>query len=157
MAMPEPAVTRPLWKNAAFFAAMVGILVVANWARSGDVRAVFLCCPGGLSTYTVEGSIVEKTDAYVRVADRAGAEHEIPAEQLQKIVTVEKNPVYEAISKAKWGITAALLVLFIGMLTMWFTRGEIKEWVGASWGFAVQILPLLLFGEIGRASCRERV
>ena len=146
MAMPEPAVTRPLWKNAAFFAAMVGILVVANWARSGDVRAVFLCCPGGLSTYTVEGSIVEKTDAYVRVADRAGAEHEIPAEQLQKIVTVEKNPVYEAISKAKWGITAALLVLFIGMLTMWFTRGEIKEWVGASWGFAVQILPLLLFG-----------
>jgi hypothetical protein len=139
-------VTRPLWKNAAFFAAMVGILVVANWARSGDVRAVFLCCPGGLSTYTVEGSIVEKTDAYVRVADRAGAEHEIPAEQLQEIVTVEKNPMYEAISKAKWGITAALLVLFIGMLAMWFTRGEIKEWVGASWGFAVQILPLLLFG-----------
>jgi hypothetical protein len=146
MAMPEPVVTRPLWKNAAFFAAMVGILVVANWARSGDVRAVFLCCPGGLSTYTVEGSIVEKTDAFVRVADRAGAEHEIPAEQLQEIVTVEKNPMYEAISKAKWGITAALLVLFIGMLAMWFTRGEIKEWVGASWGFAVQILPLLLFG-----------
>jgi uncharacterized membrane protein YraQ (UPF0718 family) len=145
-AMPEPEVTRPLWKNAAFFAAMVGILVVANWARSGDVRAVFLCCPGGLSTYTVEGSIIEKTDAFVRVADRTGAEHEIPAEQLQKVVAVEKNPVYEAISKAKWGITAALLVLFLGMLTMWFTRGEMKEWVGASWGFAVQILPLLLIG-----------
>jgi len=55
MAMPEPEVSRPLWKNALYFASMVGILVFANWARSGDVRAVFLCCPGGLTAYKVEG------------------------------------------------------------------------------------------------------
>ena len=144
--MPEPEVSRPLWKNAVFFAAMVAILVVANWARSGDVRAVFLCCPGGLSTYTIEGTIVEETESYMRVADRAGGEHLIPMDQLRQVVDVEKNPVYEAISSARWGITVGLLVFFAGMLWLWFDGGELKEWVGASWGFAVQILPLLLIG-----------
>jgi uncharacterized membrane protein YraQ (UPF0718 family) len=31
MAMPVPEVTRPLWKNAVFFALMIAILVFANW------------------------------------------------------------------------------------------------------------------------------
>jgi len=55
IAMPEPQVARPLWKNAAYFASMIGILVFANWARSGDVRALVLCCPGGLTAIKVEG------------------------------------------------------------------------------------------------------
>ncbi len=33
MAMPEPQVKRPLWQNSIYFAAMVGILVFANWAK----------------------------------------------------------------------------------------------------------------------------
>lgn len=146
IAMPQPQVSRSLWKNAAFFASMVGILVFANWARSGDVRAVFLCCPGGLSTYEVEGALVEESGEVVRVVDRAGTEHQIPAEQLQVLEPVDKNPVYEAIYRARWGITAALLVVFGGMLLMWFSRGEIVEWVQASWGYARQIFPLLLIG-----------
>jgi len=146
VAMPAPEVSRPLWKNAAFFASMVGILVVANWARSGDVRAIFLCCPGGLSAHTIEGTVVQEGEGYVRVVDRTGTEHEIPAEQLQAIEPVDKNIVYEAVFRARWGITAGLLVLFGGMLLMWFSRGEIAEWVATSWGFAWQILPLLLIG-----------
>ena len=43
--MPEEAVSRPLWKNAVYFASMVGILVFANWARpaqdSGLWHAVY--------------------------------------------------------------------------------------------------------------------
>jgi uncharacterized membrane protein YraQ (UPF0718 family) len=31
--MPEVEVTRPLWQNAVFFAAMVGVLVFANWSK----------------------------------------------------------------------------------------------------------------------------
>jgi uncharacterized membrane protein YraQ (UPF0718 family) len=33
MAVPEPEIARPLWKNAIYFASMVGILVFANWAK----------------------------------------------------------------------------------------------------------------------------
>jgi uncharacterized membrane protein YraQ (UPF0718 family) len=33
IAMPEPEIARPLWKNASYFASMVGILVFANLAK----------------------------------------------------------------------------------------------------------------------------
>ena len=32
------------------------------------------------------------------------------------------------------------------MLTVWFARAELTEWTVSSWGFAKQILPLLLIG-----------
>jgi uncharacterized membrane protein YraQ (UPF0718 family) len=36
IAMPAPQVGRPLWQNVVYFAAMVGILVFANWAKPAD-------------------------------------------------------------------------------------------------------------------------
>jgi len=146
MVMPASEPSRPLWKNAAFFAAMVGILVFANWAKTGDVRAVFLCCPGGLTTFNVEGSIVKQTEDTILIKDQAGAEHVIPAGQLEEIESLDKNPVYEALLRAKWGIVTALLVIFGAMLIFWFNKQELGEWVDSSWGFAKQILPLLLLG-----------
>ena len=146
MVMPDTDPSRPLWKNALFFAAMGGILIFANWAKTGDVRAVFLCCPGGLTTYTVEGSVTEQTDDTVLIKDRAGAEHAIDATQLRKLHTLDKNNVYEALLRAKWGIVTTLLVLFVAMLIFWFQKNELVEWVDLSWGFAKQILPLLLLG-----------
>jgi uncharacterized membrane protein YraQ (UPF0718 family) len=146
MQVPVADPTRPLWKNAVFFAAMVGILVFANWARSGDVRAVFLCCPGGLSTYTVEGALLEQTAQSVTVIDRVGTEYTIPAEQFKALHDVNKNPVYEGIYRARWGIVTTLFVLFVAMCVFWFSKPELAEWVESSWGFAKQILPLLLLG-----------
>jgi uncharacterized protein len=91
--LPEGAADRPLWKTASYFAAMVGILVFANWAK--------------------------------------------PA---------APNAVWEALFAAKWVITGVLLVALAAMLKLWFTRDELKQWVGSTWFFAKQILPLLFFG-----------
>ena len=146
MAMPAPQVSRPLWKNGLYFASMVGILVFANWARSGDVRAVFLCCPNGLSSYKVEGTLVSQTDQIVTIRDTSGAINEISTAQLQKLGDVQKNPVYEFIFKYKWILVLALLAVFSIMVTSWFNRGEISDWVSATWDFAWQILPLLFIG-----------
>lgn len=146
MAMPDPDVKRPLWKNAVYFASMVGILVFANWARSGDVRAVFLCCPGGLTTYQVEGTLVDQTDETVTIVDTAGKKQELPAELLRGVEEVRKNNLYETIHRIRWVLVAGLLVAFLFMVGAWFGRGEIGEWVEATWGFARQILPLLLLG-----------
>ncbi len=45
MALPEPEVGRPLWQTTVFFAAMVGVLVFANWSRpdqtTGPLAAAF--------------------------------------------------------------------------------------------------------------------
>jgi uncharacterized membrane protein YraQ (UPF0718 family) len=144
--MPEPEISRPLWKNALYFASMVGILVFANWARSGDVRAVFLCCPGGLTAYKVEGTLVSQTEQTVTIRDTSGKINEIPAELLQDVSDVEKNSLYEFIFKVRWVLVLVLLASFLMMVLYWFNRGEIFEWFGATWGFAWQILPLLLAG-----------
>jgi hypothetical protein len=146
MAMPTPEVRRPLWKMSLYFASMVGILVFANWARSGDVRAVFLCCPNGLSTLKVEGSLVEQNNTTVTVKDTAGRVHQIPSEQLKDMMPVEKNVVYETILQFKWTIVFLLLAVFIVMVYRWFDGGERIAWVDASWGYAKLILPLLLVG-----------
>jgi uncharacterized membrane protein YraQ (UPF0718 family) len=146
MAMPEQQVNRPLWKNALYFASMVGILVFANWARSGDVRAIFLCCPGGLTTYKVEGTVLDRTDKAVTVRDTSGKTHQIPTELLEELENVEKNNLYELIYRVRWVIVTFLLGGFALMVLYWFSRDELGQWIGASWGFAVQILPLLLAG-----------
>jgi uncharacterized membrane protein YraQ (UPF0718 family) len=142
----EVAAGRPLWKNVLYFAAMVGILVFANWARSGDVRAIFLCCPGGLTTYKVEGTMLEKTEDGVTIMDNTGTKYKIPAELMQQVQLVRKSSIYEWIYRLRWAIVLLLLSVFLLMIQMWFKKAELVEWIDATWGFAKQILPLLLLG-----------
>ncbi|HOF17896.1 MAG TPA: permease, partial [Phycisphaerae bacterium] len=141
-----PEVARPLWKNAAFFAAMIGVLVFANWARSGDVRAVFLCCPGGLATYRLEGRLASQDEGGALIVDSAAQEHRIPADRLKSLQPVAKDTLYNSIHRARWWIVGAFGAALALMLLRWFRRDELVEWVDSSWGFAKQILPLLLGG-----------
>jgi len=58
------------------------------------------------------------------------------------------NAVWAAIFQGKWVITAIFLVGLIAAIIRWFRRDELGAWVEATWGFAQQILPLLLGGVI---------
>ena len=124
MAMPEPEVKRPLWKNGLYFAAMVAILVFANWARSGDVRAVFLCCPGGLTAYNVEGTLLNTGTEDVKILDTQGQTITIPREQLQGMEEVTRTSLYERIYHSKWSLVALLFAGFAAMIYFWFTKAE---------------------------------
>jgi uncharacterized protein len=146
VAMPEAEVIRPLWKQAAFFGTMVGILVFANWARSGDVRAIFLCCPGGLATYQVEGTLEEQNEEGVIIRDSSGNTQTIPREQLEEMQEVEQNSFYEWIYRLRWALVLALMAGLIAMLSRWFVKSELNLWVKETWGFAKLILPLLFVG-----------
>jgi len=148
MAMPDVPVARPLWKNALYFLSMVGILVFANWARSGDIRAVFLCCPGGLTTYQVEGTLVEEGVDELKIVDAQGKQHVVDANLVIERGEVTEPSTYALIHRNKWMIVGAFLAVFLVMVFAWFTHVERMEWVDASWGFAKQILPLLLGGVI---------
>ena len=53
---------------------------------------------------------------------------------------------WQFIFKARWYIVAALLIVLTAMLKQWFAGEELKSWMEATWGFAKQILPLLLGG-----------
>jgi len=54
--------------------------------------------------------------------------------------------IWSLIYQYKWWIAGFSLVSLAGMLIKWFKKEELKEWTGATWGFALQILPLLLGG-----------
>ena len=92
--IPEDDTARPLWKNAVYFAAMIGILVFANWGK------------------------------------------------------LDETGLGAAIWSVKWLITGGFVVALALMLASWFKRPELGEWVGSTWGFAKQILPLLFAGVI---------
>lgn len=51
-----------------------------------------------------------------------------------------------AVFDLKWYLSGAGLLATLGMVWAWFSRDERAEWVEATWGFAKQILPLLLAG-----------
>ncbi len=54
--------------------------------------------------------------------------------------------VWGLIYQYKWWITGVSLLSLIFMLVKWFKKDELKDWTIATWGFALQILPLLLGG-----------
>ncbi len=54
--------------------------------------------------------------------------------------------VWSMIYHYKWWIAGFSLVSLAMMLAAWFKKDELKEWTQATWGFALQILPLLLGG-----------
>jgi hypothetical protein len=54
--------------------------------------------------------------------------------------------IWSLIYVSKWWISGFFLVVLGFALFSWFKKDELKEWTGAAWGFALQILPLLLGG-----------
>lgn len=93
MILPDDVAVRPLWKDASFIGAQIGVLIFANWAQA-------------------------QTD----------------------------SAVWAAIASAKWILSGGFLAATLWMAWSWFSKEERKDWLDASWGFAKQILPLLLGG-----------
>jgi len=58
----------------------------------------------------------------------------------------ESIKIWQIIYNFKWIITGILLIVLSWMLIKWFKKEELVIWVSSSWGFAEQILPLLLGG-----------
>jgi uncharacterized protein len=53
---------------------------------------------------------------------------------------------FAAIYRVHWPLAAALLVGLFWMMSRWYTKDELGQWVQATWAFAKQITPLLLGG-----------
>jgi uncharacterized protein len=126
---------RPLWQTAVYFALMVGVLVFANWGKP-DVEAGFW--------YTIYSA--KWTIAALLAAGFAAV-----------LVLWFEVPLWKmAISGAMvavigWFFPHDPLVPFtVGVIALSVmattSEGETQDWFNESWGFAKQIMPLLLLG-----------
>ena len=142
--MPEPEGGRPLWQAAVYFAAMVAILVFANWGAPREFE--FATSDGQrLTAAVIEEPGEGRADAayVVKLTEggAAGTEMTLPAASVQ-----QKTPVPGAstsVWRAKWWITGAAAVVFAVALVLWF---GLPWWKVAAAGAPVVLLALLFPG-----------
>jgi hypothetical protein len=135
MNLPEPTVHRPLWQNIIYFGSMVGILVFANWAKPDDTSSFWF------AVYSIKW-------------------------QITAVFSILFGTILIFwFGLEWWKITLAAVGVFIGTILFPHEpmfpfaigaiglsiitsthKGEIGEWFTQTWGFAKQILPLLLGG-----------
>ena len=142
MAMPEPEVSRPLWKNAFFFAVMIGVLIFANWGAPNDF---YFETSGG---NTLRGAVVQTPEHnaeqgfyVVKLADgeNAGQQIEISVDEI-----ISKEPVagfWTMVWSHKWIITAVFAVGLALILVFWFS---IPTWKIIVAGLPVAIIAIVL-------------
>jgi uncharacterized membrane protein YraQ (UPF0718 family) len=133
--LPEPEVTRPLWKNAAFFAAMVALLVFANWGRpaaaGGAWHAIYVAKWWVTAAIAVGFGMILASWFAVR------ARHIVFAAIPIAVVAF----VWRGNPLAPFAVGVAAFAVILSR-----SDDEGREWLSSTWGFAKQIMPLLLIG-----------
>ncbi|MFW5836553.1 MAG: permease [Desulfovibrionaceae bacterium] len=134
-AMPEPEVERPLWKTALYFATMVGVLVFANWGKPDEATGLWAMI------YSSKWIITSFFAAAFAASLAAWFNVKLLHVVLAAIPAVGLGLAFPGAPEL------AFVAGVIGLSIITSTReGELGEWFGQSYGFAKQILPLLLFG-----------
>ena len=135
MALPEPERVRPLGQIAIFFAAQVAILVFANWARPEDPSGAWFAIWRAKWWLTSAGAVLLGM-TLVRWYSLAA----------WKAVAIGVATAILALARPEHP-ELAFTAGVIGLAA--FTardQGELGQWFASSWGYAKQILPLLLGG-----------
>ncbi len=133
--LPEPEAKRPLRQTALYFAAMIGILVFANWGKpDGDAgfwHAVWTWKWPVTAAFSVAFGVMLVN--WIGVAWWKVALLAVPTAALAILFPHEPMLAFVAGSIGLSVITST-------------SEGEAGEWFSATWTFTKQILPLLLFG-----------
>jgi len=133
--LPAPDAGRPLWQTAAFFVTMVAILVFVNWGRPAVESGLWW------QIFAHKWPITGAAGALLAVllvrhfglsAPKAIA---VAVPTLALALALPQHP------------ELAFVAAVVGLsLVASRDSGELGDWFAASWGFAKQILPLLLAG-----------
>ena len=166
MALPPSAPPkRKLWQNAAFLGAMILFLVFSDWSDPSRTRVEF---NPDTQVTLMDGSVRQlKTTGPISVAVlqettttyRLQMEESIPELSKGMKFNVDKRyicsmtqdtpPGYEFaawVYRNRWYFAGVFLLLTIIMAFSWFEKAELGAWLGETWSFAKQIIPLLFLG-----------
>lgn len=132
---PEPAGGRPLWQTIIYFALMIGILVFANWGKPQTEGGLW----GAIhSAKWIITSLLAIGFAAVLVAWFRLTWWKMLLAAIPAAVLALLFPHVPMIS-------FAAAVIGLSVITS-ADQGEAGDWFSSTWGYALQITPLLLFG-----------
>jgi len=146
MLLPDEDVKRPLWQNALFFASMIGILVFANWAKPDQQDGLWV------AIHTYKWLLASGFAIALGIMLVLWFEIKSWKVLLSAIPVVLFSLFFP--EQPLIAFTAGVIGLSAFTST---DRGEAGEWFYSSWGFAKQILPLLLFGVLIAGALLGRV
>ena len=146
MAMPAEEVKHTLWQTSLYFAAMIGVLVFANWGRpqetTGAWAAIFASKWQITSVFAAALGLI----LIFWFGMRAWKVGLIAVPVVALAFLFPDQPII------------AFTAGFIGLSIFTSTdKGENGAWFASSWTFAKQILPLLLFGVLVAGALLGRV
>jgi uncharacterized protein len=128
-------VERPLWQNGLYFAALVGILVFANWGQPQSAGGVWASIYAAKWVLTAGFALLLALVLLRWFGVRWWQMAIIAAPTVLAALLFPTNP---------------LIPFMVGLVGLSFitstSDGELGEWWQQSWGFAKQILPLLFWG-----------
>lgn len=146
LAMPDaPPPTRPLWKTSILLSGMVAFLVISDWYNPGNV---VVTTTSGDSFRAV--SLQETRDEYLYQLEApwkdrpAGAKLTLAKSEIASIRDAATWVLW--IHHRKWWFAGAVGLAVILMAWRWLDRQEVGEWMGNTWDFSKQIVPLLFGG-----------
>jgi uncharacterized membrane protein YraQ (UPF0718 family) len=135
MAMPETGQGRPLWQNGLFFAAMVAILVFANWGRPEQATGIWHF------VYANKWPVTSVMAIGLGVMLVRWFKLPLAGLAATAIVTAVLAVVLPGEPLLPFGAAV------VGLSILTSRRDdEAGEWFSESWGFAKLILPLLFGG-----------
>ena len=126
---------RPLWQNVLYFAAMIAVLVFANWGRPQDETGFW--------------HLVYASKWIITSFSAAGLGVMLVAWFAVPVLKVVAVAAITAVFSLAFRHTpmVGFMVGVIGLSYLTSTQeGEMQEWFGGSWGFAKQIMPILFAG-----------
>ena len=143
--MPEaPRSPRPLWKTALYFLCMILFLVFSDWYNTNDVTITMN--DGAVLKANIRYSTQDALDVQKYEAD-GRLETEVRRLNLADVQDVRPVPsLTMTVHGIKWYLAGAMGLAVVLMVWRWFSRAEVKEWMQATWDFALMILPLLFGG-----------
>jgi len=135
MVMPDEEPSRPLWQNGLYFAALVAILVFANWGRPDEISGFWFMI------YSLKWVITGVVSAMLGLMLIFWINIKWWKVTIAGLVTLVLALLLP--QEPLFAFSAGLLGLSIITVT---SKGEAGEWFEQSWGFTKQIMPLLLYG-----------
>ncbi len=146
MALPEEEQKRSLLQNGLYFGAMVAILVFANWGKPAETAGVWAAIYTAKWLLTAGFAAALGVMLVVWFGMRAWKVGLVAAVVAGFALLLPGQPVI------------AFTAGFVGLSVFTSTdQGELGDWFSSSWGFAKQILPLLLFGVLVAGALLGRV